>query len=166
MIRELHRRDPLLFCTGGVMLLLLVIATLLSIGDPRLVAGINPWIKPMKFMTSITIFLWTVAWFMPDTEPRPRARAMVRWTIASAMAIEIVIITMQAWRGTTSHFNVATLFDGIVFQIMGAAILLNTAAMVRSGGSSVATRRPAVPVISGAFVWACCCSWSRASKAR
>lgn len=130
MIRELHRRDPLLFCTGGVMLLLLVIATLLSIGDPRLVAGINPWIKPMKFMTSITIFLWTVAWFMPDTEPRPRARAMVRWTIASAMAIEIVIITMQAWRGTTSHFNVATLFDGIVFQIMGAAILLNTAAMV------------------------------------
>ena len=130
MIRELHHRDPLLFYTGSFMLLLLVVATLLSIGDTRLVAGINPWIKPMKFMTSITIFLWTIAWFMPDTEPQPRARAMVRWTIASAMVVEIVMIVMQAWRGTESHFNVRTPFDGIVFGVMGIAIVFNTAAIV------------------------------------
>jgi hypothetical protein len=130
MIRELHHRDPLLFFTGCVMLFLLVVATLLSIGDTRLIAGINPWIKPMKFMTSITIFLWTIAWFMPDTEPRPRSRAVVRWTIASAMVIEIVMICIQAWRGTTSHFNIETLFDAVVFQIMGIAIVFNTAAIV------------------------------------
>ncbi|HJU43774.1 MAG TPA: hypothetical protein VJ691_13195, partial [Vicinamibacterales bacterium] len=130
MIRELRHRDPLLFFTGAFMLLLLVVATLLSIGDTRLISGINPWIKPMKFMTSITIFLWTIAWFMPDTEPKPRARAIVRWTIASAMVIEIILIVTQAWRGTQSHFNVATLLDGIIFQIMGIAILFNTAAIV------------------------------------
>ena len=129
MIRELHHRDPLLFFTGCFMLLLLVVATLMSIGDTRLIAGINPWIKPMKFMSSITIFLWTIAWFMPDTDPKPRARAIVRWTIASAMVIEIVTIVMQAWRGTTSHFNVRTPFDGVVFGIMGTAILFNTAAI-------------------------------------
>lgn len=130
MIRELRHRDPLLFFTGCFMLLLLIVATLLSISDTRLIAGINPWIKPMKFMTSITIFLWTIAWFMPDTEPKPRSRAIVRWTIASAMVIEIVMIGMQAWRGTTSHFNVATPFDAVVFLIMGVAIGVNTAAIM------------------------------------
>jgi hypothetical protein len=84
----------------------------------------------MKFMTSIAIFLWTVAWFMPDTEPRPRARAIVRWTIATAMMAEIVCITMQAARGTTSHFNHATVFDDVVFSIMGLGVVVNTLAML------------------------------------
>ncbi len=32
----------------------------------------------------------------------------------------------QAWRGTTSHFNVGTLFDGVLFIIMGLAIVVQT----------------------------------------
>ena len=71
MIGELRHRDPLLFWTGALMLLMLLVVTLISIGDTRQILGLNPWIKPMKFMTSITIFLWTVAWFMPDTQPKP-----------------------------------------------------------------------------------------------
>lgn len=126
---ELRHRDPLLFWTGAAMLLLLVVATLLSIGDTRQILGVSPWLKPIKFMVSIAIFLWTVAWFMPETRPVPRLRAVVRWTIAGAMAIEIVLIVMQAIRGTTSHFNVATPFDSAVFGLMGTAIIANTAAM-------------------------------------
>ena len=129
MIRELRHRDPLLFWTGALMLLALVVVTLISISDMRQILGLNPWIKPMKFMTSITIFLWTVAWFMPETENKPFARAVVRGTIALAMVIEIVMITMQSARGATSHFNVASPFDAAVFSIMGTAILFNTAAM-------------------------------------
>ncbi len=129
MIRELYHRDPLLFFTGAFMLLLLVVATLLSISDTRLILGINPWIKPMKFMVSITIFLWTVGWFMPETEPRPRSRAIVRWTIATAMIVEIVAIVMQSVRGTTSHFNHDTVFDDLVFSIMGLGVVFNTSAM-------------------------------------
>ena len=130
MIRELHHRDPLLFLTGAFMMVLLVVATLLSISDTRLIFGLNPWIKPMKFMTSITIFLWTVAWFMPETEPRPRSRAIVRWTIAVAMTVEIVLIVMQSVRGVGSHFNHATPFDDAVFSIMGMGVLFNTSAML------------------------------------
>jgi len=46
------------------------------------------------------------------------------------MIIEIACIILQVVRGTTSHFNVGTLFDGMVFNIMGQTILLNTLAMV------------------------------------
>ena len=151
MLSELRHRDPLLFWTGAAMLLLLLVVTLISISDTRQILGLNPWIKPMKFMTSIAVFLWTVAWFMPDTvPPRPVVsgfsridkspvvsgfsridkRQIVRWTIASSMVIEIAMIVLQAARGTTSHFNVRSPFDGIVFAIMGIAIAFSTMAMV------------------------------------
>jgi len=130
VIAELRARDPLLFWTGALMALALVVVTLLSISDQRLVLGINPWIKPMKFLISITIFLWTTAWFMAETEPDVVKRALVRWTIATAMLIEIALITMQAARGTTSHFNIATEFDARVFNIMGIAITVSTIAMM------------------------------------
>ena len=129
MIGELRHRDPLLFWTGAAMLLVLVVVTLISIGDTRQILGLNPWIKPMKFLISVAIFLWTVAWLMPETEHKPRQRALVRWTIASAMAVEIFLIVMQAGRGATSHFNISTFFDAMVFQIMGIAIVFNTLAM-------------------------------------
>jgi len=129
MIRELRHRDPLLFWTGALMLLLLLVSTLISISDTRLILGLNPWLKPMKFLVSITIFLWTVAWFMPETSPAGRHRAIVSWTIAAAMTVEIVMIMMQAARGTTSHFNRQSLFDVIVFGIMGLGVAFNTLAM-------------------------------------
>lgn len=125
---ELRHRDPLLFWTGAAMLLALVVVTLISISDTRLILGLNPWIKPMKFLTSITIFLWTVAWFMPET--RSSKRALVRWTIAVAMTVEIICIIMQSARGTTSHFNVQSAFDMIVFNVMGITIFVNTLAMI------------------------------------
>jgi hypothetical protein len=130
MINELRHRDPLLFWVGAGMLLTLLVVTLLSISDTRLILGINPWIKPMKFLTSIAIFLWTVAWFMPETRPDGRARNAVRWTISTAMVIEIACVILQAARGTTSHFNIATTFDAVIFQIMGITIAINTLAMI------------------------------------
>ncbi len=148
MIAELRHRDPLLFWTGALMMLALLVVTLISIGDTRQILGLNPWIKPMKFMVSITFFLWTVAWFMPDTQPPPSVvsgssptnpvvsgfsridkRHIVRWTIATAMTVEIICIVMQSARGVTSHFNHATVFDDLVFSIMGIGVVFNTLAM-------------------------------------
>ena len=137
MITELRQRDPVLFWIGALMVLSLVVVTLLSIGDARLILGINPWIKPMKFLSSIVIFLWTVGWFMPETQSnavgsgfsRIDKRQIVRWTIGSAMLIEIACIIMQSARGTTSHYNINSAIDSAIFAVMGVTIFVNTVAM-------------------------------------
>jgi len=49
---------------------------------------------------------------------------------AAVMLIEVTIIALQAARGTTSHFNVGTPVDAILFSIMGLAIFTQTAASV------------------------------------
>jgi len=129
VIAELRHRDPLLFWIGASMVLGLIVTTLLSIGDTRLILGINPWIKPMKFLSSITIFLWTVAWFMPETRPNRWLRSVVRWTIGPAMLIEILCIILQSARGMTSHYNINSAFDAAIFSVMGTTIFVNTIAM-------------------------------------
>jgi hypothetical protein len=122
----------MLFWIGAAMLLALIVVTLISISDTRLILGLNPWIKPMKFLVSVTIFLWTVAWFMPETQGSSASglSRMVRWTIGGAMVIEIACILLQSARGTTSHFNQRSAFDGAIFGVMGVAIFLNTLAMM------------------------------------
>lgn len=53
-------------------------------------------------------------------------RRVVGRTTAFVMLLEVAIVDLQAWRGTTSHFNVGTVFDGTLFSIMGLAILAQT----------------------------------------
>jgi hypothetical protein len=133
MFSELRHRDPLLFWIGAAMVLALVVCLLISIGDARQILGLNPWIKPMKFLVSVPIFLWTVAWYMPEVRAGAgvgRMASFVRWTIGLAMIVEMICVILQAARGTTSHFNIATAFDAMVFNAMGIGILFNTIAMV------------------------------------
>jgi len=131
MFSELRHRDPLLFWIGAAMMLTFIVCVLISIGDTRTILGLNPWIKPMKFLVSVTIFLWTVAWFMPETRGSGGSAfsRIVRWIIGPAMIIEIVCIILQSARGVTSHYNHATVFDDLIFSLMGTTILVNTIAM-------------------------------------
>ena len=129
MLRRLLARDRLL--AGGAIgfFTLFIVLALIAPFDTRLVTGINPGIKPMKFAISIAIFLATIGWFTSELRPRPRARALITGTIVGSMLIEIVCIVGQAARGTTSHFNQSSGFDAAIFGVMGAAITINTAAV-------------------------------------
>lgn len=84
--------------------------------------GINAWIKPMKFMFSIAIYLWTIAWFTEYVRKPRWAMTAISAVIGTVMIIESSCLLLQAARGTSSHFNVATGFDAAVFQTMGAMI--------------------------------------------
>lgn len=125
-LAEIRRRDAWLYWTGCLHVALLAAMMLVAPFDHRTVIGLNPWIKPMKFAASITIYVWTVAWLLGHV-PGPRwARWLVSRGVCLSMAVEILCIALQAGRGTTSHYNVSTLLDGAVFTTMGNMIFLNT----------------------------------------
>lgn len=124
-ISELRARNPLLFVIGVAHIILLLIMAPIAPFDERQVMGINPWIKPIKFAISIAIYALTIGWILYEAPLKERMRRGVNWAIASTLVIEIALITMQAARGVTSHFNEATAFDAAVFRVMGAAITFN-----------------------------------------
>ena len=51
---------------------------------------------------------------------------MIGWATALTMVLEMGIIATQAWRGTTSHFNVGRRSMRIAVRIMGVAIVTQT----------------------------------------
>ncbi|MBO0800164.1 MAG: hypothetical protein J2P31_15190, partial [Blastocatellia bacterium] len=127
-ISELRRRNPLLFGLGVAHLVLFCLMLLISPFDQRTVMGINPWIKPMKFAISIAIYALTMAWILGELPVREEVKRRISRILAGTLVIEIALITMQAARGVTSHFNNTTVFDQVVFATMGTAIVLNIAA--------------------------------------
>jgi hypothetical protein len=124
--RELHRRSKVLAITGWIHLALLAGALVVAPFDSHLVLGINPWIKPIKFALSITIYVWTVAWLLEYLHRLSWAKRIIGWGISVSMLAEIACITAQAVRGTTSHYNVNTPLDAAIFSIMGGMIAINT----------------------------------------
>lgn len=122
---ELYRRNALLTLVGWLHIVALLATVVLLLSDHRTVLGINTWIKPMKFMASIAVYLWTIAWFTRYVR-RPRwAMRTVSIVISVAIVIESACILLQAARGTRSHFNFMTDFDAAIFQTMGVMIGIN-----------------------------------------
>jgi hypothetical protein len=98
--------------------------------DQRIITGAPAWLKPFKFAISTAVYSLTLAWIFTWLSDWPRVRRVVGWTTAIVFVLEVSIIDAQAWRGTTSHFNVSTTLDMVLFFVMGAAILLQTLASV------------------------------------
>ena len=94
--------------------------------DPRIITGAPAWLKPLKFAVSTAIYAFTLAWVFTYLPDWPRTRRIVGAGTAAAFVLEVAMIAGQAWRGTTSHFNVATPFDAAVFGVMGLVIVLQT----------------------------------------
>jgi hypothetical protein len=125
-IATLWQTDRPLTAVGLIMIPALA-ASLVGIWlDPRMITGAPAWLKPTKFAASIGIYTLTLAWVFTYLSEWRRTRRIVGWTTAVVLILELVVIDLQAWRGTTSHFNVATPLDMTLFSIMGSAIVLQT----------------------------------------
>lgn len=123
---RLWQGSPVLTVTGVGMLGILAASLVGLIVDPRTITGAPAWLKPAKFALSTAIYMLTLAGIFTLLPEWPRTRRVVGWATAAIFVLEVAIIDVQAWRGTTSHFNVGTALDGALFAIMGSAIVLQT----------------------------------------
>jgi hypothetical protein len=123
---RLWRASPPLTAVGVLMLAVAVPSLVGVFADPRIITGAPAWLKPFKFAVSTAVYSLTLAWIFGWLTDWPRVRRAVGWTTAIVFVLEVAIIDAQAWRGTTSHFNVSTPLDATLFVIMGGAIVLQT----------------------------------------
>ena len=127
-VSHLWRADAPLTLTGVVMLPALTFAAAGLLLDSRLIAGAPAWLKPAKFAASALIYSLTLAWMFGYLQGWVRTRRLVGRITAGVFVLEIGLVYLQAWRGTTSHFNVGNPLDALVFGVMGVAIVAQTIA--------------------------------------
>ncbi|MDY7230527.1 hypothetical protein [Hyalangium rubrum] len=116
--------SPVLTVSTVLMLLGAAFTTAGLILDTRQLLGEPIWLKPTKFYVSLAIYNATVLYFLGFLSERRRFVRGVGAILATCGVLEMVAITLQAARGVRSHFNIATLFDNVVFAVMGIAILV------------------------------------------
>ncbi|HEU0139370.1 MAG TPA: hypothetical protein VFQ79_06655 [Bryobacteraceae bacterium] len=126
LLDRLWRTSPPLTAVGALMTVVAGFSLLGMLVDPRMITGAPAWLKPFKFAVSTAIYSLTLAWIFTWLPDWPRVRRLVGWTTAIVFVLEVAIIDAQAWRGTTSHFNVSTALNMVLFLVMGAAILIQT----------------------------------------
>ncbi|WP_324677039.1 hypothetical protein [Hymenobacter sp. GOD-10R] len=150
MLTVLHRANPVLSWPAWIHVGLLVIAMVAMFLDHRIITGMNAWIKPIKFVLSDIIYLWTLGWLLADL-PAAAERAVRRisWGVAVAILVEITIVFVQAARGTTSHYNGSTPLNALLFSLMGIFIMLNTVLIIWALVLTIRHR----PHGSTAYVW-------------
>lgn len=129
ILREADTAHPLLVRFSAACGVFAALTAAAGLVDPRTITGAPAWNKPFKF--SAGIYAATFAWYLALVNDGPRRDRPARHVrigvlaghgIVVALTIELVLISMQAWRGVSSHFNRATTFDSVVFDVMGAAI--------------------------------------------
>jgi hypothetical protein len=87
--------------------------------DDRPWEGPLSWRKPLLFSVSFALVCASLAWVMTFLPRRQRAGWLLLGSFGFASFGETALISLQAWRGTASHFNSATAFDEVVFAAMG-----------------------------------------------
>ena len=146
---ELKRRNALLFWFGLFNLAVAVICLVLMPFEETKILGVNRWLKPFKFYSSVGIMILTMGWLMYYMNDQKKARRYSR-IITVTMFFENGLIMMQAIRNTTSHFNNTSAFNGIVFNIMGVLIGIFTVIVILVCISFFRQKQFSIPM---AYVW-------------
>lgn len=124
LVHECWIASPALMATAAIMCIVLVANLIGLVVDDRIITGMPAWLKPAKFSSSVIIYTTTLAWMFRFIPERSRLRQRAGGIIAAMLCLEIVVIDLQAWRGTTSHFNYTSVLNGVLFGIMGLSILV------------------------------------------
>lgn len=118
---ELQRWSPPLAQATMICLGLLLVALAGLVVDHRVITNAPAWLKPAKFAVSVPVFTGTLAYLVRDL-PRTRSLRVATTLIGWLLVVEVVLILIQAARGTTSHFNVSTPLNRAIFSAMGIGI--------------------------------------------
>lgn len=149
LLRAGWSRDPAL-TVAGCLLITVLMATLIGlVTDRTVITGAPGWLKPAKFAISNAIYSFTLLWLLSQVNGHRRLVRTIGAVTAGVLLAEQVIISVQAWRGTTSHFNMSTPLNANLYLAMGSMI-----ALVWLAGVATAVLLSRQRLLDPAFAWA------------
>lgn len=116
----LKNRNKILYYFGLFCLISAITLAVLMQFDSREILGVNAWNKPFKFFLSSIIYVWTMGW-IADYLNKPRSVKWYSWMLVIMLGIELAYMTGQSFIGATSHYNMSSAFNGIMWASMGIA---------------------------------------------
>ena len=118
-------------CVVGALLLAsgLIHLTILTIGNGSWQGPLSLR-KPTTFGLSFGLTLITITWVASFVRLSDRARGVLLGAFTVASALEAALVTLQAWRGVPSHFNIETTFDASVARTLAAGGFVLVAVIV------------------------------------
>ena len=123
--------------------------------DDRMLLGINIWIKPLKFFISTGIYILTVGYLITLYPFSSIKKHIIRNIVSISLLLEMIIITIQAARGTQSHFNFSTELDSALFGLMGILIAVNVLVMILFAFETIRLKLYTI----GSIRWAILLAW-------
>lgn len=136
LFEEWRRREPMLAAFALLMTAAMVPTLIAMAIDARTFNGINVWIKPFKFESSLAIFYATLAWFWGYLDAEVRVRRSVRVAvliICGTGLLEVGYVTFRAALAEASHFNNSTRLAEALYGLMGVGILIQVSLAAWTG---------------------------------
>jgi hypothetical protein len=142
----------------GIFLALAMIPVFAALAlDARVFQGLNVWIKPLKFLFALSVYLLTLAWFARYASPQMTAKPWWRLherAVVFAVIAEILWIGGAAALGTGSHFNESTPALQVLYGLMGVgAVLLTTASTTLALAIHRNAQSGLSPAVKAGLVW-------------
>ena len=115
---------PLVWMLFILVTLMTIMAILLPFDAVR-IEGRPRLIKPLNFTFSMATYIVVVIMLIDYLRASFWWKTVISWGVSLCLLIAISSITLQAARGTTSHFNKDTPFDSTVTMLMDIVDPLN-----------------------------------------
>ena len=128
--RRGQRTDRAAYVVGAVLLASGLIHLMILIIGGGSWRGPLSLRKPTTFGLSFGLTLITTVWVASFLRMSGRTRAILLGAFTVACALETTLVTLQAWRGVPSHFNLETTIDAFVARTLAAGGIVLVAIIV------------------------------------
>ncbi len=148
LLGELLARQPALASVAIAFALAMLPALLAMQLDARTVNDISVWVKPTKFLLSLSVFYATLAWlfgYLPEASQRSRGGRFVIWGSIAVGIVEMLWLIAAAVQGVPAHFSSESLLWRAAYNAAGAGATILLVAMLVQARMIARAALPSVP---------------------
>ncbi len=130
IIKDIQRRNKVLFWFGSLLLLIVVISFLGSIFSESVILGTNAYSKSFKYSFSSWITCWSLSWILYYLQSS-KIKKSVSWILGFSLFFENLIILIQSFRGEPSHYNMTTPLNSLLSVLIIFLMLIFSLTLLR-----------------------------------